>query len=218
MLETYTVSTLLVALAEMGDRTQLLAIMLASRYRKPLPVLAGILVATVANHGLAALVGYYLSGLLNALWFRYLISASFIAMAAWALIPDKADDDEDKPSRLHLGVFLTTAVAFFLVEMGDKTQIATAALAALLHPAGGRGDAPEPQSQVATAALAARFHDVLIVAAGTTTGMMLANIPAVFLGHAVTRVLPLGALRIAAAVVYLGLGLWGIAATAGWVK
>jgi putative Ca2+/H+ antiporter (TMEM165/GDT1 family) len=193
MLETYTVSTLLVALAEMGDRTQLLAIMLASRYRKPLPVLAGILVATVANHGLAALVGYYLSGLLNALWFRYLISASFIAMAAWALIPDKADDDEDKPSRLHLGVFLTTAVAFFLVEMGDKTQIATAALAA-------------------------RFHDVLIVAAGTTTGMMLANIPAVFLGHAVTRVLPLGALRIAAAVVYLGLGLWGIAATAGWVK
>jgi putative Ca2+/H+ antiporter (TMEM165/GDT1 family) len=182
-----------VALAEMGDRTQLLAIMLASHYRKPLPILAGILVATVANHGLAALVGFYLSGLLNAVWFRYLISASFIAMAAWALIPDKADDDAEKPSRLHLGVFLTTAVAFFLVEMGDKTQIATAALAA-------------------------RFHDVLIVAAGTTTGMMLANIPAVFLGNAVTRVLPLGALRIAAAVVYLGLGIWGIAATAGWVK
>jgi putative Ca2+/H+ antiporter (TMEM165/GDT1 family) len=192
MLETYTVSTLLVALAEMGDRTQLLAIMLASRYRKPWPILAGILVATVANHGLAALVGFFLSGLLNAVWFKYLISASFIAMAAWALVPDKADDD-NKPGKRHLGVFLTTAVAFFLVEMGDKTQIATAALAA-------------------------RFHDVLIVAAGTTTGMMLANIPAVFLGHAVTRVLPINALRIAAAVVYLGLGLWGIAATAGWVK
>jgi putative Ca2+/H+ antiporter (TMEM165/GDT1 family) len=192
MLETYTVSTLLVALAEMGDRTQLLAIMLASRYRKPWSILAGILVATVANHGLAALVGFFLSGLLNAVWFKYLISASFIAMAAWALVPDKADDD-NKPGKRHLGVFLTTAVAFFLVEMGDKTQIATAALAA-------------------------RFHDVLIVAAGTTTGMMLANIPAVFLGHAVTRVLPINALRIAAAVVYLGLGLWGIAATAGWVK
>ena len=192
MLETYTVSTLLVALAEMGDRTQLLAIMLASRYRKPLPILAGILVATVANHGLAALIGFYLSGLLNALWFRYLIAASFIAMAVWALIPDKAGD-EDKPGSGRLGVFLTTAVAFFLVEMGDKTQIATAALAA-------------------------RFHDVLIVAAGTTTGMMLANIPAVFLGHAVTRVLPLGALRIAAAVVYLALGVWGVAATAGWVR
>ena len=191
MLETYAVSALLVALAEMGDRTQLLAIMLASRYRKPLPILAGILVATLANHGLAALVGFYLSGLLQAVWFKYLIAASFIAMAVWALIPDKAD--EDKPSRLHLGVFLTTAVSFFLVEMGDKTQIATAALAA-------------------------RYHDVLVVAAGTTTGMMLANIPAVFLGHAVTRVLPIHALRIAAAVLYLGLGLWGIATTAGWVR
>jgi len=191
VLETYAVSALLVALAEMGDRTQLLAIMLASRYRKPLPILAGILVATLANHGLAALVGFYLSGLLQAVWFKYLIAASFIAMAVWALIPDKAD--EDKPSRLHLGVFLTTAVSFFLVEMGDKTQIATAALAA-------------------------RYHDVLVVAAGTTTGMMLANIPAVFLGHAVTRVLPIHALRIAAAVLYLGLGLWGIATTAGWVR
>ena len=192
MLETYIVSTLLVALAEMGDRTQLLAIMLASRYRKPLPILAGILVATLANHALAALAGFYLSGLLNAVWFKYLVAVSFIAMAIWALIPDKADDDE-KPSRLHLGVFLTTAVTFFLVEIGDKTEIATAALAA-------------------------RFHDVLVVAAGTTTGMMLANVPAVFLGHAVTRVLPISALRIAAALLYLGLGVWGIATTAGWVR
>jgi putative Ca2+/H+ antiporter (TMEM165/GDT1 family) len=192
MLETYVVSALLVALAEMGDRTQLLAIMLASRYRKPLPILAGILVATVANHALAAVVGFYLAGLLQALWFKYLIAGSFIAMAIWALIPDKADDEE-KPARLHLGVFLTTAVTFFLVEIGDKTEIATAALAA-------------------------RFHDVLLVAAGTTTGMMLANIPAVFLGHAVTRVLPIHALRIAAALLYLGLGIWGVATTAGWVR
>jgi putative Ca2+/H+ antiporter (TMEM165/GDT1 family) len=190
-METYVVSTMLVALAEMGDRTQLLAIMLASRYRKPVPILLGVFVATLANHGLAALAGFYLSSLLQATWFKYVISLSFIAMAVWALIPDKADDD--KPSKLNMGVFLTTAVSFFLVEIGDKTQIATAALAA-------------------------RFHDVLIVAAGTTTGMMLANIPAVFLGHNITRVLPLGALRIAAAVVYLGLGIWGLATSAGWLR
>ena len=191
-MQAYLVSTLLVALAEMGDRTQLLAIMLASRYRKPVPILIGIFVATIANHLLAATAGFYLSSLLQATWFKYVIAASFIAMALWALVPDKADDEE-KPSKLQLGVFLTTAVTFFLVEMGDKTQIATAALAA-------------------------RFHDVLIVAAGTTTGMMLANIPAVLLGHAVTRVLPIKTLRIAAALLYLGLGLWGVAATAGWVR
>ena len=190
-MEPYVVSTLLVALAEMGDRTQLLAIMLASRYRKPIPILLGIFVATIANHSLAALAGFYLSSLLSSVWFKYLVAGSFIAMAIWALIPDKEDDDA-APTRRHMGVFLTTAVSFFLVEMGDKTQ-------------------------VATAALAARYHEVLIVAAGTTTGMMLANIPAVFLGHAVTRVLPIHALRIAAAVLYLGLGLWGVASTAGWV-
>ena len=191
MLETYLVSALLVALAEMGDRTQLLTIMLASRYRRPVPILLGILVATLANHALAALAGFYLSSLLNAVWFKYIVSGSFIAMAAWALIPDK--EDEDKPQRWRMGVFLTTVVSFFLVEIGDKTQIATAALAA-------------------------KYHDVLVVAAGTTTGMMLANIPAVFLGHAITRVLPINALRIAAAVLYLILGVVGIATTAGWIR
>jgi putative Ca2+/H+ antiporter (TMEM165/GDT1 family) len=190
--EPYFVSTLLVALAEMGDRTQLLAIMLASRYRKPIPILLGIFVATVANHTLASLVGFYLAGLLQAVWFKYVVAGSFIAMAVWALIPDKQDDDA-KPSRLHLGVFVTTVVSFFLVEMGDKTQ-------------------------VATAALAARYHEVLIVAAGTTSGMMIANIPAVLLGHAVTRVLPIRALQIAAALLYLGLGLWAVATTAGWIR
>jgi putative Ca2+/H+ antiporter (TMEM165/GDT1 family) len=188
-LQTYLISTLLVALAEMGDRTQLLAIMLASRYRKPLPILLGIFVATLANHALAALAGFYLASLLSAVWFKYAVSLSFIAMALWALIPDK--ESEDKPGAQRLGVFLTTAVAFFLVEIGDKTQIATAALAA-------------------------RFHNVLLVTAGTTTGMMLANIPAVFLGQAVTRILPIHALRIGAAIVYLVLGVWGIATTAGW--
>ena len=191
-METYVVSALLVALAEMGDRTQLLAIMLASRYRRPVPILLGILVATLANHGLAALAGFYLSSILQAAWFKYAVSISFIAMALWALVPDK-EEDENKPRRWRMGVFLTTAVSFFLVEIGDKTQ-------------------------VATVALAARYHDVLIVAAGTTTGMMLANIPAVFLGHAVTRILPINALRIAAAVLYLILGVVGLATTAGWIK
>ena len=191
MLQSYIVSTLLVALAEMGDRTQLLTVVLASRYRRPVPILAGILVATIANHLLAAVAGYYLADLLNALWFKYVIALSFIAMALWALIPDK-EDDEDRPSRLRMGVFLTTTVTFFLVEMGDKTQIATAALAA-------------------------RFHNVFLVAAGTTTGMMLANIPAVLLGHSVTKVLPIRTLQIAAALLYLALGLWALATTAGWI-
>jgi Ca2+/H+ antiporter, TMEM165/GDT1 family len=189
-LQTYLVSALLVALAEMGDRTQLLTIMLASRYRAPVPILAGIFLATLANHALAALVGFYLASVLKSTWFHYAVALSFIAMALWALVPDKAD--EDKPSRLGLGVFLTTTIAFFIVEIGDKTQIATAALAA-------------------------RFHNVLLVTAGTTTGMMLANIPAVFLGQAVTKVLPISALRIGAALVYLGLGIWGLASATGWV-
>ncbi|HEY1927817.1 MAG TPA: TMEM165/GDT1 family protein [Caulobacteraceae bacterium] len=188
-MDAYLVSTLLVALAEMGDRTQLLAIMLASRYRQAAPILLGILVATLANHYLAALAGFYLSKLLSAVWFRYAISASFITMALWALIPDK-EADEEKANRPRLGVFITTAVSFFLVEIGDKTQIATAALAA-------------------------RFHDVVLVAAGTTTGMMVANIPAVFLGHRVTRVLPIGMLRVAAALVYFALGIRGLAVTMG---
>ena len=191
-METFLVSTGLVALAEMGDRTQLLAIMLASRFNRPVPILLGILVATVASNLLAAVAGFYLSSLLSSVWFKYAVSLSFIGMAMWALVPDKADEKE-KPPRAGLGVFLTTAVTFFVVEIGDKTQIATAALAA-------------------------QFHDVLIVAAGTTAGMMIANVPAVYLGHGFSRRLPLGALRIAAAVVYLGLGLWGMATAAGLVR
>jgi putative Ca2+/H+ antiporter (TMEM165/GDT1 family) len=192
-MEVFLVSTLLVALAEMGDRTQLLAIMLATRFLKPVPILLGIFAATIANHTLAALAGFYVSSFLAAPWFRTAISLSFIAMAFWALIPDKEDDDDSASRFGHFGVFLTTAISFFLVEIGDKTQIATAALAA-------------------------RYHGVLLVAAGTTTGMMLANIPAVLLGHNVTRVLPIKFLRIAAALVYLVLGIWGLAATAGWIK
>jgi putative Ca2+/H+ antiporter (TMEM165/GDT1 family) len=190
-MDVYLVSTLLVALAEMGDRTQLLAVMLASRYRRPASILAGILAATIANHLLAALAGYFLSSLLEAAWFKYAVAVSFIAMAGWALVPDK--DDEGGPTRTRVSVFVTTLVSFFVVEIGDKTQIATVALAA-------------------------KYHAITLVAAGTTTGMMLANIPAVLLGHGVTRVLPLKQLRYGAALVYLALGLWGLVTTAGWVK
>ncbi len=191
-MEAFLVSTGLVALAEMGDRTQLLAIMLASRFKRPVPILLGILLATIASNVLAAVAGFYLSSLLSSVWFKYAVSLSFIGMAMWALVPDKVAE-EDMPPRAGLGVFLTTAVSFFVVEIGDKTQIAAAALAA-------------------------QFHDVLIVAAGTTAGMMIANVPAVYLGHGFSRRLPLGALRIAAALVYLGLGLWGMATAAGLVR
>jgi putative Ca2+/H+ antiporter (TMEM165/GDT1 family) len=190
-MESFLVSAFLVALAEMGDRTQLLTIMLASRYRAPRAIIAGVLVATLFNHALAALAGFYVSSFLDALWFRYLIGISFLAMAAWALIPDKESDAAEKPS--HWGVFLTTLVSFFLVEMGDKTQIATAALAA-------------------------RFHNVWLVAAGTTTGMMIANVPAAYFGHAVTRVLPLALLRYVSAAIYAVLGLLSLAETAGYLS
>ncbi|HAY07216.1 MAG TPA: TMEM165/GDT1 family protein [Hyphomonas sp.] len=184
-------STAVVALAEIGDKTQLLAIVLATRFSKPLAIIAGILAATLANHFLAALVGSQVASILEGDWFRYLIAFSFIAMAAWTLIPDKLDDDEQKPSRF--GAFVTTLIAFFLVEMGDKTQ-------------------------VATVALGARFHDVIMVTLGTTLGMMLANVPAVLLGNSVLKVVPLSVVRYTAAGLFLILGLWVLAQTAGWLK
>jgi putative Ca2+/H+ antiporter (TMEM165/GDT1 family) len=179
-----------VTLAEIGDKTQLLAILLATRFRKPMPIVAGILVATIANHLLAALLGQQVASVLSGVWFRYAVAASFIAMALWTLVPDKIDDLDDKPARF--GAFLTTLVAFFLVEMGDKTQIATIALAA-------------------------RFNDVLIVATGTTIGMMLANVPAVFLGHEIIARVPLRLVRMIAAALFLMIGLWLLAETAGWL-
>jgi putative Ca2+/H+ antiporter (TMEM165/GDT1 family) len=191
-MQIYLVSALLVALAEMGDRTQLLAIVLASRYRAPGPILLGILAATLANHLLAALAGFYVSGILKALWFRWLLALGFILMGAWALVPDRPSQDDAVGSG-RTNVFLAVAVSFFLVEIGDKTQIATAVLAA-------------------------RYHGVLLVALGTTTGMMLANLPAVLLGHAATRVLPIAALRIAAALVYVALGVWSLVVLLGWMR
>ncbi|MFN5759488.1 MAG: TMEM165/GDT1 family protein [Sphingomonadaceae bacterium] len=183
-------STAVVALAEIGDKTQLLAIVLATRFHKPLPIILGIFVATLANHFLAALLGSQVAAILDGQWFRYMIALSFIAMAGWTLIPDKMDENEAKPSRF--GAFLTTVIAFFLVEMGDKTQ-------------------------VATIALGARFHDVIPVTFGTTLGMMIANVPAVFLGHELLKRVPIDAVRRVAAALFLGIGLWVLAQTAGWI-
>lgn len=188
-MEALLTSTAVVTLAEIGDKTQLLAIVLATRFKKPLPIIVGIFTATIANHFLAALVGSEVASILDGQWFRYAIAASFIAMAAWTLIPDKLDDDEHKPARF--GAFITTLIAFFLVEMGDKTQ-------------------------VATVALGARFHDVLSVTIGTTLGMMLANVPAVFLGHEVLKYVPLNIVRMIAAGLFLLIGVWVLAQTAGW--
>ncbi len=181
-------SAALVALAEIGDKTQLLAIVLAARFKRPWPIVAGILVATLANHFLAALVGEQAASLLEGIWFRYLVAASFIVMAGWTLIPDTFEEDEEKPARF--GAFLTTVVAFFLVEMGDKTQLATIALAA-------------------------RFHSVVPVMAGTTIGMLIANIPAVLLGHEVIKRVPLATVRLIAALMFLAIGLWLLAQTIG---
>ena len=183
-------SMAVVALAEIGDKTQLLAIVLAARFKQPLAIIAGIFAATIANHFLAALIGTQAASLLDGPGFRFAIAASFIAMAAWTLIPDKLDDDpQPKPARF--GAFVATTIAFFLVEMGDKTQIATVALGA-------------------------RFNDVIAVTMGTTIGMMLANVPAVFLGNELLKRVPLKVVRWVAAGLFLIIGLWLLAQTAGW--
>jgi putative Ca2+/H+ antiporter (TMEM165/GDT1 family) len=177
------VSTGVVALAEIGDKTQLLAIVLGARFRRPVPIILGILAATLANHVAAATAGYFVSQWLTGLWFQLAVGAAFIVMAGWALIPDKEDERAGAVS--PSGVFLTTLVAFFLIEIGDKTQIATSLLAA-------------------------RFHDIALVTLGTTLGMMLANVPAVLFGEAVTRVAPLKHVRLAAAIVFAAIGVWVI--------
>jgi Ca2+/H+ antiporter, TMEM165/GDT1 family len=182
MIEAFLASIAVVALAEIGDKTMLLAIVLAARLRAPWQILAGIFAATIANHSLAALLGQQVAGLVDAPWFRMAVALGFIAMAAWTLIPDKLGEDEEG-FKHRGGPFLTTLFAFFLVEMGDKTQ-------------------------VATIALGAQYQSVLAVAAGTTLGMMLANTPAVFLGEELVKRVSLRATRIAAALLFLVLGVW----------
>ncbi len=180
-MEAFLTSTALVAVAEIGDKTQLLAIVLATRFRKPVPIILGILVATLANHALAALAGHTAASLLNSAAFQIGVALSFIAMGLWTLVPDKLDD-EGEPRALG-SVFLTTAAAFFLVEMGDKTQIATVALGA-------------------------QFPSVWLVTAGTTLGMMIANVPAVLLGNALVQRISLKAVRIVAAASFVAVGAW----------
>ena len=180
-MEALLTSTAVVALAEIGDKTQLLAILLATRFKKPVPIILGILAATLANHFFAALLGASVASVFQSVWFHYLVAAGFLAMAVWTLMPDKIDDLEDNPARF--GAFLTTTVAFFLVEMGDKTQIATVALGA-------------------------QFQQVVLVTIGTTLGMLLANVPAVFLGHELLRRVPLKVVRLVAAGLFAVIGFW----------
>jgi putative Ca2+/H+ antiporter (TMEM165/GDT1 family) len=181
VLEPLYISAGVVAIAEIGDKTQLLAIVLAAKYRKPFPIIAGILAATLLNHAAAASLGYLISAWLQGQVFQSVVGVAFIVMAAWALIPDKADDGALDRSRG--GVFLTTLIAFFIVEIGDKTQIATSLLAA-------------------------RFHEIVLVTIGTTLGMMLANVPAVLLGEAATKVVPLSVVRMIAAGIFALIGVW----------
>jgi putative Ca2+/H+ antiporter (TMEM165/GDT1 family) len=180
-MEAFFTSLGLVALAEIGDKTQLLAILLAVKFRRPWPIIAGIFVSTIANHFLAALVGTVASGFLASQGFRIAIGASFIAMGIWTLIPDKLDEDDAKLPRY--GAFLTTLVAFFIVEMGDKTQIATVALGA-------------------------RFNDVVAVTMGTTLGMMLANGPVVWMGDKLLKKIDLTLIHRIAAALFVAIGVW----------
>ncbi len=181
MLEALYVPAAVVAVAEIGDKTQLLAIILAARFRRPWPIVGGILVATLANHAVAAWIGETAAGLLQGAWFQTAVGAAFLVMGLWALVPDKPGDPGLASN--SRGVFLTTLVAFFLVEIGDKTQIATSLLAA-------------------------KYQNLLLVTLGTTAGMMAANVPAVVLGEAVTKRVPLRLIRIAAAVLFAALGAW----------
>jgi Ca2+/H+ antiporter, TMEM165/GDT1 family len=179
--EAFLISTGAVALAEIGDKTQLLALVLAARFRRPWPIILGILLATLANHAAAGLLGSWISRALSAELLRWMLGVSFIAMAVWALAPDHYTIREEG-SRPRMGVFLTTLIAFFVVEMGDKTQIATVVLAA-------------------------RYEALFAIVCGTTLGMMIANVPAVLLGDALAKRVPLRIFRAIAAMIFAVLGI-----------
>lgn len=179
-MQAFLVSTGIVALAEIGDKTQLLAFILAAKFRKPVPITLGILVATLANHGFAGALGSWITSLMGPEVLRWVLGVSFIGMAIWTLIPDKFDEEDAKLARY--GVFGTTLVAFFLAEMGDKTQIATVALAA-------------------------QYHSIVQVVAGTTLGMMIANVPAVILGDRIAGRMPVKIVHRIAAAIFAVLGI-----------
>jgi putative Ca2+/H+ antiporter (TMEM165/GDT1 family) len=174
------VSTGVVALAEIGDKTQLLAFILAARFKKPLPIIAGILCATLINHGLAGALGSWITASISPQVLRWVLGASFLAMAAWTLIPDKIEDEETQVAN-KLGVFGATFVTFFLAEMGDKTQIATVALAA-------------------------HYASAWMVVAGTTLGMLIADVPAVFVGDKLAAKIPMKLVHGIAAAIFAALG------------
>ncbi|MDB5047087.1 MAG: hypothetical protein JWO30_158 [Fibrobacteres bacterium] len=179
-MEAFLISTGVVALAEIGDKTQLLSLVLAARFRKPIPIVFGILIATLFNHAFAGAIGSWLTTLVGPATLRWVLGISFLLMAGWTLIPDKVGDTPEDKGRF--GVFTTTLVAFFLAEMGDKTQIATIALAA-------------------------KYASLIAVVAGTTLGMMLANVPVVILGDKAAKILPLKLIRSIAAAIFAVLGL-----------
>lgn len=179
-MESLLLSTLAVAVAEIGDKTQLLALLLAARFRKPVPIILGILLATLLNHALAGWLGAQSVQWLTPGMLRWIVAASFLAVALWTLKPDKIDEDQALPAR---GAFVATTIAFFLAEMGDKTQ-------------------------VATVLMAAKYSPLWQVVVGTTLGMLAANVPVVLLGSRFAERLPLRAARIAAALLFLALALW----------
>ncbi|MNP31020.1 hypothetical protein D3C76_1241230 [compost metagenome] len=180
-MESLFVPTLIVALAEIGDKTQLLALVLAARFRKPWPIIAGIIAATIANHFAAGAIGSWVAGFFSETLLSWVLAASFLAVAAWTLIPDKLDDDEEGGLKKY-GPFLTTLIAFFLAEMGDKTQ-------------------------VATVMLAAQYPHFWLVVIGTTLGMLIANVPVVLAGNFAADRLPLNLIRRLAAAAFAVLGL-----------
>ena len=180
-MEAFLISIGVVALGEMGDKTQLLSLLLSVRYRTPIPIILGILVATLLNHGSAGALGDWLTTEIRPDIMKWIIGGSFIGIALWTLVPDKIGDEAEKKNRF--GVFGSTVVAFFLAEMGDKTQ-------------------------VATIALAARFHGLLPVVAGTTIGMLCADVPVVLLGERISKKIPLRVIRGVAALLFLSLGIF----------
>lgn len=180
-METLLVSAGVVALAEIGDKTQLLAFILAARFKKPVPIIAGILCATIVNHGLAGALGAWITSAVSPGVLRWVLGASFIGMAVWTLIPDKIEEEETQIAK-RFGVFTATLVTFFLAEMGDKTQIATVAMAA-------------------------HYPNPLLVVAGTTLGMLIADVPAVFVGDRLAAKIPMKLVHAIAAAIFAALGI-----------
>lgn len=194
MLDSLLVPTAIVALAEIGDKTQLLALILAARFRKPWPIIAGIVVATLANHAAAGAVGAWVSGFFTESVLHWVLAASFVATALWTLVPDKMDDDESSAAR-RFGPFVTTLIAFFLAEIGDKTQ-------------------------VATVMLAAQYPHLIMVIIGTTLGMLIANVPVVLAGNFAAEKLPLTLIRRLAATAFVVLAIVAVYSamkSSGWI-